>query len=77
MCDDTYLAGALGAAVHGPFIFVFVHHAIVEADSTVDVHLIFQQCAVLRLGKKEIERRGLLRMENGKLLLCQGSNTNE
>ena len=68
-CGDTYLAGALSAAVHGPFIFVLVQDAIVEANSTVDVHLINQQIAVLRLGdgKGGRERKqGCLgwRMEN-------------
>lgn len=58
-CGDAYLAGALGAAVHGPLVFVLVHHAVVEADSAVDVHLVFQQRAVLRLGeRREKEREG-------------------
>lgn len=35
MCDDTDLAGALSAAVHGPFTLVLVHNAVVDADSTL------------------------------------------
>lgn len=42
------LAGALSAAIHGPFIFIIVHNAVVDADPAVDVHLIHQQCVVLR-----------------------------
>lgn len=65
-CDDTYLAGALGAAIHSPFIFILVHDAVVEAHSTLDVHFIFKLQANFRLGGKEKGRmrRGLLGMEN-------------
>lgn len=55
-CDGAYLAGALGAAIHGPLIFVLVHHAVVHANSSVDVHLLFQLFADLRLGESERER---------------------
>lgn len=52
----THLAGALSAAVHRPLIFVLVHDAVVDANATVDVDLIFQQSAVLRLwGDRERE----------------------
>lgn len=52
--DDTDLAGALGAAVHRPFILVLVHNAVVDADSTL-VHLLLQQHAVLGLRRREGE----------------------
>lgn len=57
MRDDTYLAGALGAAVHRPLIFVLVHNAVVDADSASVVDLIFQQHAILRLWRREGERK--------------------
>lgn len=75
MRDDTDLAGALGAAVHRPFILVLVHNAIVDAHST----LVFQQCAFLRLkgeGGMEREEKGV-DQKDGKLSLCQSSSTNE
>lgn len=52
--DDTDLAGALGAAVHRPFILVLVHNAVVDADSTL-VHLLLQQRALLGLRGREGE----------------------
>lgn len=58
-CNDTYLAGALSAAIYSPFIFVLVHDAVVDANSTVDVHLIFQQSAVLRLWEEREGEKGV------------------
>lgn len=80
MRDDTYLAGALGAAVHRPLIFVLVHNAVVDADSALAPHLIFQQHALLRLWRREGERegkKGLIGAKDGKLSRCQRSSTNE
>lgn len=66
-CDDTYLAGALSAAVHRPFLCVLVHNSVVDADSAVHVYFRFQLYAFLRLWeKKRGEKRGLLRMDCGK-----------
>ncbi len=76
-CDDTYLAGALGAAIHRPFILVFVHHAVVDANSCVDVYLSFQLITVLRLGEKREREREKGVAQDGKLSLCQSSNTDE
>lgn len=63
--DDTYLAGALGAAVHRPLIFVLVHNAVVDADSALAVHSIFQQHAFLRLWRREGERERKKRVDRG------------
>lgn len=57
MRDETYLAGALSAAVHRPLVFVLVHNAVVDADSALAVHLIFQQHAFLRLWRREGGRK--------------------
>lgn len=54
--EDSYLAGALGAAVHAPLVLVVVHDAVVDADPAVDVHLVFHQRTLLRLGETEMER---------------------
>lgn len=74
---DAHLAGALGAAIHGPFIFVLVFESVVDANSTGDVHLIFQQRAVLRLEGNRGREREFLRTEHGKVSLCQSSDSNE
>lgn len=71
-CDDTYLAGALGAAIHSPFFFVIVHDAVVDANATADFHLVSDEIAFLRL--KEKREKELLRMEN---FPRQSSNRNE
>lgn len=77
--DDTHLAGTLGAAVHRPLIFVLVHNAVVDADSNLDVHLMFQQLANLGLWRREGGRgkKGLIRTKDGKVSLCQSSSTND
>lgn len=40
------LAGTLGTAVHSPFIFVVVHNAIMEANSSTDFNLSHEFIAV-------------------------------
>ena len=55
MCDGTDLAGALSADIHGPFVFVLVHNAVVDANSTSAVNFFSQLQALLSLWE---EREG-------------------
>lgn len=61
----TYLASALGAAVHGPLGLVLVHDAIVDADAPVHLQLSDQLLAICSLwgekGEGRVVRRGLFK----------------
>lgn len=48
-CDDTHLAGALGAAVHRPLVLVLAYDAVVDADPALVLYLTFHLHALLSL----------------------------
>lgn len=48
-CDDAYLASALGAAIDGPLISVLVLDAVMDANSFVEIHIIYYGSAFLSL----------------------------
>lgn len=55
----TYLASALGAAVHRPLVLVLVHDAIVDANATVDVEMSLHLLAIQSLWGEQGERGGV------------------
>lgn len=52
-CDCTYLASALRAAIDRPFIFFFVHNAVVEANASVVLPYTSHLSAVYSLWERE------------------------
>ena len=66
MCRH-YLTGALGASVHRPLVLVVVHHAVVDAHASVDLHLVLDELAVLRLRERQRREREREREKEGEI----------